>query len=298
MGVGFNSVYHITDSPSFITDDKYVILDPHEWYYSGGMKFNFVQKNLAEEYPDQFTPFRISCREPRDKPFKKPFKGTIFRYPLRNYTESEICTKIYESKEILKMFHTFYEKESINCLLFLKYIERIYFYEIKKGATELDLLYAIQLDNADQVRHQRRLIAEKIVPMMKSLKSGDLSDNNQLEMKSYIASFSRQRKDGPKETNKWLILNYLDDLLKTEKYFQENFRKNIGDYKFIPNVGLAVPLSNLRATGTLFCFLPLPISMPFRVSVHGYFAVSIKGFDIYYYIIYIKKIFFFFCLTG
>ena len=124
MGVSFNSVYHITDSPSFITYDKYVILDPHEWCYSGGMKFNFVQKNLAEEYPDQFTPFRISCREPRDNPFKKPFKGTIFRYPLRNYTESEICTKIYESKEILKMFHTFYEKESINCLLFLKYIEK------------------------------------------------------------------------------------------------------------------------------------------------------------------------------
>ncbi len=33
MGVGFNSIYHITDSPSFITGDKYVILDPHKWYY-------------------------------------------------------------------------------------------------------------------------------------------------------------------------------------------------------------------------------------------------------------------------
>ncbi|CAG8637814.1 1532_t:CDS:2, partial [Funneliformis mosseae] len=33
MGVGFNSIYHITDSPSFITGDNYVILDPHEWYF-------------------------------------------------------------------------------------------------------------------------------------------------------------------------------------------------------------------------------------------------------------------------
>ena len=124
MGVGFNSVYHITDSPSFITDDKYVILDPHEWCYSGGMKFNFVQKNLAEEYPDQFTPFRISCREPRDNPFKKPFKGTIFRYPLRtdeDSIDSDISKKIYKPDEILSMFQKFYEKESINCLLFLKY---------------------------------------------------------------------------------------------------------------------------------------------------------------------------------
>ena len=32
MGVGFNSVYHITDSPSFVTGADYVILDPHERY--------------------------------------------------------------------------------------------------------------------------------------------------------------------------------------------------------------------------------------------------------------------------
>ncbi|CAG8600545.1 2770_t:CDS:2, partial [Scutellospora calospora] len=35
MGVGFNSIYHITDSPSFLTGDQYVILDPHEWYFDG-----------------------------------------------------------------------------------------------------------------------------------------------------------------------------------------------------------------------------------------------------------------------
>ncbi|RGB31014.1 hypothetical protein C1646_792859 [Rhizophagus diaphanus] len=43
MGVGFNSIYHITDSPSFITGDKYVILDPHEWYYKGGKNSTLLQ---------------------------------------------------------------------------------------------------------------------------------------------------------------------------------------------------------------------------------------------------------------
>src|SRR3954463_10377546 len=193
MGVGFNSIYHITDSPSFITDDKYIILDPHEWCFDGGVQFDFVKQKLAEEYPDQFAPFRISC--------DKPFKGTIFRYPLRNSTESDISDKVYKPEDILDMFHKFYENESINCLLFLKYIERIYFYEFKEGATEPDLLYAIQLDNVDEnVRHQRRLIADNIVPMMKSLKSNELSGHNQLET-SYVASFSRQQKNDPKETS-------------------------------------------------------------------------------------------------
>src|SRR5262249_41360098 len=138
MGVGFNSIYHITDSPSFITGDKYVILDPHEWYYRGGVKFDFVEENLAEEYPDQFAPFGIPCNE--------RFEGTIFRYPLRNSTESEISKKIYGPDEILKMFRKFYEIDSINCLLFLKYIECISFYELKERATEPELLYEIRLE--------------------------------------------------------------------------------------------------------------------------------------------------------
>ncbi|CAG8697672.1 13615_t:CDS:10 [Rhizophagus irregularis] len=273
MGVGFNSIYHITDSPTFITGDKYVILDPHKWYYNGGKSFNFVEKNLAESYRDQFDPFIIPCNESSTSPFKKPFKGTIFRYPLRDNDQSDISKKIYKTQEILEMFHRFYENESINCLLFLKHVERICFYELKEGANKLELLYTIQLENADQVRSQRRLISENIVPMMNSLKSKELRDD-QLETSSYVASFSRQERGCSKETNNWLILNYLDSLLETEAYFQKNFKRNIGEYKFIPNVGLALPLSDLEVTGKLFCFLPLPVNMPFHVSVHGYFAVS------------------------
>ncbi|GES91901.1 hypothetical protein GLOIN_2v552263 [Rhizophagus clarus] len=269
MGVGFNSIYHITDSPSFITGENYVILDPHEWYFDGGVKFNFIDENLAKEYPDQLAPFRIPC--------DRQFEGTFFRYPLRtdeDSIDSKISDKVYKPDEILDMFHKFYEKESINCLLFLKYIERIQFYELKEGATEPELLYTIQLENIDDhIRQQRRLIVEKIVPMMKSLKSGELNGSNQIDT-SYVASFSRKRNNDTKEISSWLIVNYLDDLLKAEKHFHENFNKYIGDYKFIPNVGLAVPLNNLDAIGRLFCFLPLPIDMPFLVSVHGYFAVS------------------------
>ena len=193
MGVGFNSIYHITDSPSFITGDKYVILDPHEWFFRGGVEFDFINDKLAEDFPDQFAPFRI--------PSNKRFEGTIFRYPLRDSTESEISKKIYKPDEILEMFRKFYENESINCLLFLKYIERIHFYELKEGASEPDLLYTVQLDNIDDhIRQQRRSIVEKIVPMMKSLKSKELNGNNQIDT-SYVVSFSRKRKENSKEIN-------------------------------------------------------------------------------------------------
>src|SRR5437764_4866592 len=113
MGVGFNSIYHITDSPSFITGNKYVILDPHEWYFNGGVEYD-LDKQLVEESPDQFVPFRIPYNEPFDDPFGESFKGTIFRYPLRDSTESEISKKNYKPEEILEMFRKFYDNESIN----------------------------------------------------------------------------------------------------------------------------------------------------------------------------------------
>ncbi|RGB37961.1 hypothetical protein C1646_693362, partial [Rhizophagus diaphanus] len=260
MGIGFNSIYHITDSPSFITGSKYVILDPHERHFNGGIQFDFVRQELAEDFPDQFAPFSkiLQC----NKPFKEPFKGTIFRYPLRDSTDSDISNKVYKPEEILDMFRKFYEHESINCLLFLKYIECISFYVLRKGG-EPELLYKIQLENADQVRKQRCLISESIASMMNSTNSKEL-------VTSYVASFYRQKGDDKEPNSEWLILNYLDDLLDTKK----NFSK-IGLYKFIPNVGLAVPLKDFKnVIGRLFCFLPLPIYMPFLVSVHGYFAVS------------------------
>src|SRR5688572_4197383 len=109
MGVGFNSIYHITDSPSFITDDNYVILDPHERYFKGGYQFDFVQEKLVEVCPDQFAPFKAP---PLGIPCDKSFEGTVFRYPLRteqDSTESEISEKIYKPDEILDMFRKFYE---------------------------------------------------------------------------------------------------------------------------------------------------------------------------------------------
>ncbi|CAI2171668.1 19815_t:CDS:2, partial [Funneliformis geosporum] len=271
MGVGFNSIYHITDSPSFITDDKYVILDPHEWYFEGGVQFDFVKENLAKEYPHQFAPFRIPC--------DKPFKGTLFRYPLRtteDSIDSDISKKIYKPENILELFQKFYENESINCLLFLKYIECISFFELKVGTTKLEKLYTIRLENATQIRDQRQLIVKKIVSMMDSLKSKNLK-GNQLHT-TYVASFSQQKGDSGenREESSWLILNYLDDIYEVEAHFQEKFNKDIGEYKFIPNVGLAIPLNKLNIMGRLFCFLPLPVSTPFQVSVNGYFATKVN----------------------
>ena len=55
------------------------------------------------------------------------------------------------------------------------------------------------------------------------LNSRKLDDNNQLVETTYVASFSQQSGNFKEPNSEWLILNYLDDLLKVEAYFQEKF---------------------------------------------------------------------------
>ncbi|KAF0539436.1 Sacsin [Gigaspora margarita] len=268
MGLGFNSVYHVTDLPSFITGDNYVILDPHERYFDGGIKFEFVKNKMAINYPDQFSPFT-----PYHVPHDQNFQGTIFRYPLRtaqDAIESKISDKEYNPNQILEMFHKFYENESINCLLFLKHIECIKFYELCENESELKLLYKIELANADKVRVKRELIDQNIGPIMNSLSSRKHTNITSLDA-AYVATFHQQLGNEKDKVSQWIIFNWLGDLNDVEEKFNSSSRRN---YKFIPNVGIAFQFDDYAAIGRLFCFLPLPITMPFRASIHGHFAVS------------------------
>ncbi|CAG8697409.1 12620_t:CDS:2, partial [Dentiscutata heterogama] len=267
MGVGFNSVYHICDTVQLITGDNILILDPHENYFKGGIKFDFVKNKLATRYPEQFAPFRVPCDQ--------SFEGSLFRYPLRtdqDALESEISQKAYTPDQILEMFKTFYENESINCLLFLKYIESIEFFELGKNETKPKLLYSIKITNSEKIRAERRRIAECIGPMVDSL-TKRIGPKITMELESvFIANFCRECGDDDPHMDQWIIFTCLGDLNAAENYFQSNFKKSISTYKFIPNVGIALPLKDRKAIGRLFCFLPLPIVTPFRGSVHGYFA--------------------------
>ncbi|CAG8695304.1 15156_t:CDS:2, partial [Acaulospora colombiana] len=264
-GIDFNSVYHITDSPSLIISDCYVIFDPHEWYYDGGIKCNFIEK--AVDYPDQFAPFRIPC--------DRKFEGTLFRYPLRtseDSIDSIISKKVYRPEDILEMFEKFYQNEGINCLLFLKYVEVIKFYELSEGETEPNLLYEINIENACEIRPRRRLMARNILSMMELLEK---NPNKITTLESaFTVTFYQKKGQAVPERNQYLIFNWLGNLNTVYKYFQENFKKDIRECNFVPNVGLAIRLGDQKSNGRLFRFLPLPISTPFQASIHGYFAVN------------------------
>jgi len=80
FSLGFNSVYHWTDVPSFVSGDHVVIFDPHTCYlpYSNpGLKIKFTASSVVNQFPDQFAPYRhFGCDLSRRYP------GTLFRSGL------------------------------------------------------------------------------------------------------------------------------------------------------------------------------------------------------------------------
>ncbi len=131
FGLGFNSVYHFTDLPSFVTGDHFVMFDPHTRFLPGatvnqpGIKLKFVNSNFSEQFPDQFTPYKMfGCN------FNEHFNGTLFRFPLRTEAlcrDSEVKSTPCLPSDMYELLETF--KASIGeSLLFLKHLQKIEVY--------------------------------------------------------------------------------------------------------------------------------------------------------------------------
>ncbi|KAJ7365397.1 hypothetical protein OS493_005504 [Desmophyllum pertusum] len=106
FGVGFNSVYHVTDLPSVISDQHIAFLDPQETYFGAGetgRRYD-ISEPLIQQYRDQFSPYEnvLGC-----KISSGMFDGTLFRLPLRKWP-SKISIKPYTAGKINGLFESFH----------------------------------------------------------------------------------------------------------------------------------------------------------------------------------------------
>lgn len=119
FGVGFVSTYHLTDTPSFVTGNKFCMFDPLRKYVptataeEPGVLCD-LDPEWVSDFSDQFAPFAVFGCKPGE-----PFNGTIFRFPLRK-GPSEL--KSSGKVDIVKLLQGLNQS---NLLLFLKNIKRI-----------------------------------------------------------------------------------------------------------------------------------------------------------------------------
>ncbi|KAG0364102.1 hypothetical protein BGZ54_007843 [Gamsiella multidivaricata] len=277
MGIGFNSIYHMTDCPSFISGDQLVVIEPHErifrdqesGYPQCAVRGQFVE-NLAV-FPDQLK--LLAALENID--FTKPYPGTIFRFPLRTEAQaktSRMSGNAYPADKVHDMLMKLKE-EALKGILFLKHIERIVIYERKEHEETPTKLFEIEFLNAKEVQQERqRLLAnlkEHVYP------DPSASRDTILEY-SVRPVFKLTQKDGSSTQEIWNITTMVGNVMKAHERMAKLSDGDLKSHKLIPWVGIAAPAEPgvMIDSARLFCFLPIGIQLPFPVHINGHFAVK------------------------
>lgn len=276
FGLGFNSVYNLTDAPMILSGEHLVILEPHEEIKNrdlrGGLQINFINDLVPR---NQLKPFEglLANR------FAEQFHGTIIRLPLRtaeNAARSEIANDVITTNNILELFDTF-KSEALESLLFLKNIEKIEMYELSElpvSATSNDctptLLYSLELGEPGNPAQLESLRAERAVLTSALKRCASQHQETQTSCTMTMVISVKSSAQAKVCQYSWLVHHVVGG--KAVPDVEEDFLR---DEKLLTWIGLATPLDFQQSfSGRLFTFLPLPITTPFPIHVHGIFGLT------------------------
>ena len=301
FGLGFCSVYNLTDVPSFITGSNMVIFDPHARYIGKAVKKNnpglkidltaTKNKILLRRMKNQFKPFNgiFGCNLNTENP---SFDGTLFRFPFRTKEqlfENEISEKAYDENEIKGMIELFLENAG-NLLLFTQHVEEIEFYHLSK---KTDTTNPVLLHRVSRNMSPKSLdILSTFGKAMKSCQMDRRRDPEQIlqtsfvtittEVTQYCYPFYKSEKGESKA--RWFI-SWASGTSESLE-----MGKTMLHLGALPLASTAVYLkeedgtlkcSSLMNTpkgfykkSHLFCYLPLPVNSPFPLHINGSFAIS------------------------
>lgn len=202
FGLGFNSVYHWTDLPSFISGSKLVIFDPHKRYLpsgsdgSRGIKIHFSGSNLAKTFSDQIKPFCYFGCNGSDF-----FPGTLFRFPFRNdvtSSQSEISKVQVAQDDGVDLLIEGLRTNLSKVLLFLRNVKKIEMHYEGEGEFDVpELLYSAEVCSRVKVTSEGytndgvQQLKKKLYPYV----GGGIPSNNEWNSISNFISVSTAGKD-------------------------------------------------------------------------------------------------------
>eukprot|EP01012_Entosiphon_sulcatum_P015925 TRINITY_DN20893_c0_g1_i2.p1 TRINITY_DN20893_c0_g1~~TRINITY_DN20893_c0_g1_i2.p1 ORF type:complete len:1408 (+),score=174.68 TRINITY_DN20893_c0_g1_i2:1138-5361(+) len=237
FGIGFNSCYHFTDTPAFISGNFVVAFDPlcRHLPLVDGMQVGGLMWDINQPCPDGQQSFwsqllgdfqKFEGFEPG-----KPFPGTLFYFPLRK-APSDLWEHVYGQDELNIMIQSF-QPHCCHALLFLK--------------------------SVCQIEIQLRIEANGMV--FTSRASQQLPLNDFLTMECDGLGLKQIR-----------TLSYHDGSARSEARFAvcHQIESSSGPVKW---TAVAIPLDHELQNGELFCSLPVQ-SSPFPVHLHGTFELS------------------------
>ena len=276
-GIGFNAVYHLTDCPSFLTNnERLCIMDPHCRYVDGATverpgRLYSTDERFWERCPDVRPCY---C----EIPGVTLEGGTLFRFPLRSpemASRSKISSTTVDMAALFKEF----EQGAKDMLLFLKHVSSIKLSVLEAdGSTKSS--FTVSSNVSDEGRKKRELLADRIAKS-KRIPTGSIDYfgityelavtclKEELDGRFFLAAFEQ-----PKYSQTWLVHQSLGLPVKCK---QTNF-PDVSRLSLLPRAGIAAPVEYewQQPTGCrkAYCFLPLPIETDLPVHVNGHFALN------------------------
>jgi sacsin len=287
-GIGFNSVYHLTDCPSFISAGNLCVFDPHCKFSPGasiehpGGRFE-LSKDFWSDFPDM-KPAYLQCSVEGGSECREILGGSLFRFPLRHtdglVEASEIVCGNEESKSVFEGVLTasrmqkYLEKwapQMKQSMFFLNHVTELKFFVISQyGGNHLRLEHHYRVSIDDLAAACRKEIHQKLINFKVAQGAEPYVTKYQLTLIDG---------DGGKEMKeKWLIQQGVGDIYNTQQEW-----KYIARVK--PRHGIAVPLEPATDPytfrGRVFCFLPLPLDCNLPVHIHGHFILHSNRRDLW-----------------
>ena len=272
FGLGFNTVYHLTDIPSFVSGRFIHILDPHLLCGERGLQINFTENEaiLKEYYSDQFAVYNdiFGCNVFSTA----PYDGTLFRFPFRtSQTISEIKpTGVFNSQaEIKKLQNSFLEIIE-QVIFFLQYVQNIEVYERREKEEKIHLI--CKVDKTFKTRpYPTSFLNNYEDHFNKIVKCGREDPKSAVE----IIEISRD-----KSSCQEYIVSYASgtgECVDVINKFDELKQASV-----LPVAAVGIPRKSLTCKRTnrkeenyrLFCFLPIPKRSPYPMHINGYFHLS------------------------
>ncbi|XP_052421606.1 sacsin-like, partial [Carassius gibelio] len=256
FGIGFNSVYHITDLPCVFSSEHLAIFDPQKMMFGEdeeGYRWSLNDKEDRESLlnlRDQFQPFQNivsqinSCSWEKVISEEQYFKGTLFRFPLRNEA-SEISDNLYDSAKVTHLFDSFTADADIS-LLFLRNVSSITLLHIDaNGLCNNRLKLKVSVTNNFITDHSH--IKQELFDRKTCFKT--------------VSQISQQMEETKFQ---WLVTTCI-----LKQGYLPGIDSLASKLSFYPQADMAFQLNEGRSlcNGRLSCFLPLPNNEPNKTEL-------------------------------
>ena len=148
FGLGFNTVYNLTDVPMFLSRNYFVIFDPNTFYLGKairnkrkpGIRIDVNKKpEKKRKFKNQFKPFNdiFGCDLHLNKA-DNSFPGTLFRFPLRTREQavkSEIKQLHYDNSQMRELLEIFV-RGAKTLLLFTQNVFQVSIFHLPRESME------------------------------------------------------------------------------------------------------------------------------------------------------------------